>query len=94
MTAIVPFKINVSDEAITDLRERLAMTRWPQQVAADWSHGQPVPFIRELAEQWAHFDWRAVETKLNALPAVLDRDRRADHPFPAHRGAVSPTPSR
>lgn len=68
MTAIVPFKINVSDEAITDLRERLAMTRWPQQVAADWTHGQPVPFIRELAEQWAHFDWRAVETKLNAYP--------------------------
>lgn len=71
MTAIVPFKINVSDEAITDLRERLAMTRWPQQVAADWTHGQPVPFIKELAEQWAHFDWRAVETKLNAYPQFL-----------------------
>lgn len=71
MTAIVPFKINVSDEAITDLRERLAMTRWPQQVAADWTHGQPVPFIHELAEQWAHFDWRAVETKLNAYPQFL-----------------------
>ena len=68
MTAIVPFKINVSDEAIADLGERLAMTRWPQQVAADWTHGQPVPFIKELAEQWAHFDWRAVEAKLNAHP--------------------------
>lgn len=68
MTAITPFRINVSDEAIADLGERLAMTRWPQQVAADWTHGQPVPFIRELAEQWAHFDWRAVEAKLNAYP--------------------------
>jgi pimeloyl-ACP methyl ester carboxylesterase len=71
-TDITPFRIEVSDEAIADLKERLAMARWPQQVASDWSRGQPVPFIRELAAQWQDdFDWRAQEAKLNRYPQFL-----------------------
>jgi len=68
-TAITPFRIEVGDEAIADLRERLTMTRWPQQLATDWSRGQPVGFIRALAEYWRdRFDWRAAEARLNRYP--------------------------
>lgn len=71
-TDITPFRIEISDAAITDLKERLAMTRWPQQIATDWSRGQPVHFVRELAEQWASgFDWRKVEAELNRYPQFL-----------------------
>ena len=48
------------------------MTRWPAEITSDWSHGQPVAFIKELAEQWLnHFDWRAEEAKLNAYPQFV-----------------------
>jgi len=66
---ITPFTVAISDAQIADLKERLTMARWPTQVATDWSHGQPVAFIRELAEQWLKdFDWRAHEAALNAYP--------------------------
>lgn len=69
MTEITPFRIDVSEEAIADLKERLTMARWPQQIAADWSRGQPVGFVRELAEYWRdRFDWRAAEAELNRYP--------------------------
>ena len=48
------------------------MTRWPAETTTDWSHGQPVGFIKELAEQWLNrFDWRAHETELNRYPQFL-----------------------
>ncbi|MCF1744039.1 epoxide hydrolase family protein [Paradevosia shaoguanensis] len=66
---ITPFTVAISDAQIADLKERLTMARWPTQVATDWSHGQPVAFIRELAEQWLKdFDWRTHEAALNAYP--------------------------
>lgn len=69
MTAITPFRIAIADDAIADLKERLAMTRWPAEITDDWSRGQPVRFIRSLADQWLnHFDWRRHEARLNALP--------------------------
>src|SRR6187551_1617410 len=69
---ITPFKIAIPDAAIADLKERLAMTRWPTEVTADWNRGQPVSFIKQLADQWLnHFDWRAVEARLNAYPQFL-----------------------
>jgi pimeloyl-ACP methyl ester carboxylesterase len=72
MTDIIPFHIEVGDEAIADLRERLTMARWPQQIAADWSRGQPVGFIRELCEHWRdRFDWRKAEAELNRYPQFL-----------------------
>ncbi len=70
--SITPFTINIPDSAIADLRERLAMTRWPVEVTADWDRGQPVQFIRELAEQWLNeFDWRAAEARLNRYPQFV-----------------------
>jgi pimeloyl-ACP methyl ester carboxylesterase len=67
-----PFTIAISDAAIDDLKARLEGARWPAATTTDWSHGQPVPFVRELAEQWrTRYDWRKFEAKLNAYPQFL-----------------------
>lgn len=64
-----PFTINIPDAAIDDLKARLEGTRWPAAITTDWSHGQPVPFVRELAGQWlGGYDWRKHEAALNAYP--------------------------
>jgi len=64
-----PFTIAISDAAIDDLKARLEGTRWPAATSTDWSRGQPVPFINELASRWLKtYDWRAHEAKLNAWP--------------------------
>ena len=69
---ITPFTIAIPDAQITDLKERLAMTRWPQAVDAGFDRGQPVSLIRELADQWLNrFDWRAQEAKLNRYPQFV-----------------------
>ena len=74
MTDIVPFTIAIPESQLIDLRERLAMTRWPSAVTEDWSHGQPTGLIRELAEQWrTGFDWRAHEAELNSYPQFTMR---------------------
>jgi hypothetical protein len=67
--AIRPYRIDIPQAAIDDLKQRLRQTRWPHAVAEDWSRGQPVAFIRELADQWLDdFDWRAHEAALNRHP--------------------------
>jgi epoxide hydrolase len=69
---IRPFQIEIPQEQIADLRRRLAATRWPHQVAQDFSHGQALSLVRELAAYWADgFDWRAQEARLNAHPQFL-----------------------
>jgi pimeloyl-ACP methyl ester carboxylesterase len=71
-TAITPFTIAIPDEAIDDLKIRLEGARWPHATTNDWSRGQPVSFIRELADQWLKtFDWRKHEAELNAYPQFL-----------------------
>ncbi|WP_431287163.1 epoxide hydrolase family protein [Roseateles chitinivorans] len=68
-TAIHPFRIEIPQSQIDDLRARLAATRWPQPVVRDFSHGQAVSLVQELADYWRDsFDWRAQEARLNALP--------------------------
>jgi microsomal epoxide hydrolase len=65
-----PFTLHVEDDAIADLRERLARTRFPDQApGAPWAYGTDVAYMRELVGYWrTEFDWRAAEAKLNALP--------------------------
>ncbi len=66
----IPFKLQVPDAAITDLRERLGRTRWPDEPPlAPWSTGTSLAYMKELVEYWRNgFDWRAWEAKLNAFP--------------------------
>lgn len=51
MLKVKPFKINISDAAITDLKNRLGQARWPHAITNDWSRGQPIKLIMELADQ-------------------------------------------
>jgi len=69
-TEIRPFRVEASDEAIADLRRRIAATRWPsRELVADRSQGVQLATIQELARYWTtEYDWRACETRLNALP--------------------------
>ncbi|MCK8779997.1 epoxide hydrolase [Rhizobium sp. NTR19] len=72
MLKIAPYRIEISDEAITDLKDRLARTRFPRAVSDDWSRGQPIKLIRELVDQWRdEYDWREHERALNRLPHFM-----------------------
>jgi pimeloyl-ACP methyl ester carboxylesterase len=65
-----PFRLQVPEADLRDLRERLDRTRWPEaEPVGDWSQGVPLAYLRELCRHWADgYDWRATETRLNALP--------------------------
>jgi len=69
-TAIRPFRVNMPEEAVTDLRRRIAATRWPsRELVGDRSQGVQLATIQELARYWtSEYDWRACEARLNALP--------------------------
>jgi pimeloyl-ACP methyl ester carboxylesterase len=71
--AIRPFRINVPEEALVDLRRRLAATRWPdRETVADQSQGVQLATIQQLAQYWqTGYDWRKVEARLNALPQFV-----------------------
>src|SRR6202022_1259641 len=71
-TAIRPFRIDVPDEALVDLRRRIAATRWPErETVADDSQGVRLATIQELARSWSDYDWRPCEANINALPQFL-----------------------
>jgi pimeloyl-ACP methyl ester carboxylesterase len=71
--AVRPFRIDVPEEDLDDLRRRIAATQWPEkETVADESQGVPLATMQELARYWAtDYDWRKVEEKLNALPQFM-----------------------
>ncbi|QFG03907.1 epoxide hydrolase family protein [Tepidiforma bonchosmolovskayae] len=71
--SIRPFTISVPGEVLADLRERLARTRWPEQLPdAGWDYGANLAYIRELCDYWANgYDWRLHESHLNRYPGFL-----------------------
>jgi pimeloyl-ACP methyl ester carboxylesterase len=70
MSDVTPFRIEIPESELRDLRERLARTRWPErETVDDWSQGIPLAYLKELCAYWADgYDWRATEARLNALP--------------------------
>src|SRR5215210_7037871 len=72
-TTIRPFRIDVPEEDLLDLRRRIAATQWPEkETVADESQGVQLATIQELARYWAtDYDWRKVETRLKALPQFI-----------------------
>ncbi len=69
-TAIRPFRVRLSDEALTDLRRRLQATRWPdKETVPDQSQGAQLARLQALVQYWGSgYDWRKAEARLNALP--------------------------
>ncbi|MFG1621949.1 epoxide hydrolase family protein [Kribbella sp. NPDC049227] len=67
---IKPFHIKIPQADLDDLADRLARTRWPNEVAdAGWDYGFPLARLKELAEYWrTGYDWREHEARLNELP--------------------------
>jgi pimeloyl-ACP methyl ester carboxylesterase len=67
---IRPFRIEVPEDVIADLRRRIAATRWPsKELVADRSQGVQLAAVQELARYWTtDYDWRKCEARLNALP--------------------------
>jgi epoxide hydrolase len=70
---IRPFRIEVPQAELDDLRDRLDRTRWPGEVPGiGWTRGVPLGYLKGLADYWANgFDWREQEAKLNKLPQFI-----------------------
>lgn len=71
--AVRPFRVHVPQEALDDLRRRLAATRWPEkETVADQSQGVQLAKLQKLIRYWGkEYDWRKAEAKLNALPQFI-----------------------
>src|SRR6266581_5616689 len=72
-TAIRPFRVNVPEAELTELRRRINATQWPErETVADASQGVQLATTQALARYWAtDYDWRTCEAKLNALPQFM-----------------------
>ena len=71
--AVRPFRVNVPEAALADLRRRIAATKWPErETVSDDTQGVQLATMQKLAHYWAtDYDWRKVEARLNALPQFV-----------------------
>src|SRR5262245_38184685 len=67
---VVPFELSVAASELDELKQRLRRTRWPErETVDDWSQGIPLAYVQDVCRYWAErYDWRATETRLNAIP--------------------------
>jgi pimeloyl-ACP methyl ester carboxylesterase len=72
-TDIRPFQVHFADQALDDLRRRIAATRWPhKELVQDRSQGVQLATLQTLTRYWTtDYDWRRCEAKLNALPQFM-----------------------
>src|SRR5688500_5254874 len=72
-SAIRPFRFEASDAELEEMRRRITATRFPEkETVADFSQGVPLTTIEKLARYWATaYDWRKVESRLNAVPNFI-----------------------
>lgn len=92
--AIRPFKVNVADATLKDLRQRVLATRWPdKETVDDQSQGVQLAQLQGLVRYWGtDYDWRRIESRLNALPQFVTRIDGLDihfiHVRSKHRNAL------
>src|SRR4051812_24896112 len=66
-TTIRPFTVEIAQNEIDDLQRRLERTRFAPAAPGDsWDYGTPTAYLRDMVERWKHFDWRDVESRINA----------------------------
>src|ERR1700733_1016745 len=72
-TAVRPFQVNIPEAELTELRRRISAMRWPdRETVTDQSEGPQLATMQKLARYWeTEYDWRKVETRLNALPNFI-----------------------
>ena len=72
-TSVRPFHINISDQALVDLKKRIAATKWPdKETVSDASQGVQLATMKALAQYWqTGYDWKKCEAKLKALPQFV-----------------------
>ena len=93
-TAVRPFRVEVPEAELADMRRRIKATRWPEkETVADTSQGVPLAPLQDLARYWAtDYDWRKCEAKLNALPQFITEIDGLDihfiHVRSKHKGAL------
>lgn len=70
---VQPFRVNVSEQILIDLRERIQRTRWPDEITnSGWAYGANLSYMKEIAEYWlTKFDWRKIENEINSYPNFL-----------------------
>jgi pimeloyl-ACP methyl ester carboxylesterase len=93
-TEVRPFRVEFPEEELTELRRRIAVTRWPErETVADDSQGVRLAMMRELARYWeSGYDWRKCEQNLNDLPQFMTEIDGLDihfiHVRSPHSGAL------
>ena len=70
---IRPFRVNISETTLVNLRRRLAETRLPEkETVSDYSQGVPLKTVQQVLRYWqADYDWSKVEARLNAVPNFI-----------------------
>jgi pimeloyl-ACP methyl ester carboxylesterase len=92
--SIRPFRIDIPEQELVDLKRRIGQTRWPErETVRDRSQGVQLAKLSELVQYWqTKYDWRKVEAKLNALPQFVTTIRGLDihfiHVRSRHRNAL------
>src|SRR5262245_27145893 len=91
---IRPFRIEIAQADLDDLRDRLASTRWPDELpGVGWDYGVPLDSVKELAERWrTSYDWRVWEARLNQYPqsttSIDDQNIHFLHVRSPNKGAL------
>src|SRR5882762_12016619 len=71
--ALRPFRVDIPEAELADLRQRLAQTRLPEkETVTDYSQGVPLKTVQQLLRHWqTHYDWRKCEARINAVPNFI-----------------------
>ena len=91
-----PFRVEVPDAVLDDLRDRLARTRWPDQIPnSAWDYGTDLAYLQDLCDHWQH-DVRlaCAGGPLQPVAALPHRDRRRSRSTSSTRARPNPTRSR
>lgn len=80
-----PFTVAVPDDVLTDLRDRLSRTRWPEEFPSGWDYGTEPAYLRDLCGYWERdYDWRHWERELNRWPQIITEIDTAVGPERVH----------